>query len=282
MSPPERLAVAAALAVSPVLAVFRPAGAGTGLLVLAVALGSSAVLAVSVDVGGRLGALRDAAPFAVLVTIYTQVVLTVEALNGARYDALFASLDERWMGALVRVWRGALGRPDAFTDAVYLVYVSVYFMPVVVLLFARACRDRETFERAAFTVLLGFILSYVGYLLWPTSGPRLTRAQEVALGGGAVSRAVRAFLRAAGVNTLDAFPSGHTALSMLSAWIGMRLFPRAAPFVWAWSGAVVFSTVYVHVHYVCDLVGGVLLFGLTLFAAPAAWRLMQGGSTFST
>jgi len=276
MRPPERLAVTATLAVSLVLAAFRPAGAGTGLFVLAAALLITAGIALLVDVGGRLGLLRDVSPFALLVTLYTQLKPTIEALNDARYDGLFARLDDRYLGALVRIWRGALGRPDAFTDAVYLAYVSFYFMPVAVLLAVRASRDRGTFERAAFTVLFGFILSYVGYLFWPTSGPRLSPAEEVGLGGGPVSQAVRAFLRSAGVNTLDAFPSGHTALSMLSAWIGSRLFPRAAPFLWAWSGAIVFSTIYVHVHYVCDLFGGVLLFGLTLLVVPAAWRLMSG------
>jgi len=272
MNGPERLDAIALLVLSLVMAAYRPPGAGPALAVLAVALGATLALARLAWTRGVPGLVRGVAPFAVVLAIFAELQPAIEAVNPVRYDALFAGWDQRFLGGVVQAWRGALGRPALFTDANYLAYFSFYFIPVVVLVMAWARRDHRAFERASFTVLLGFYLSYVGYFLWPTSGPRLPRSEEALLGGSAVSQAVRSFLRAAEGTTLDSFPSGHTAISMLSAHVGTRLFPRAGPLLWAWAAAIVFSTVYVQVHYAVDLLAGVLLYLVTLLLAPPAAR----------
>jgi membrane-associated phospholipid phosphatase len=272
----ERLAALAVLLLSAVLAALGPPGAPLALAVLALTLAAAAALALLVRPGDRLALLRDVAPFAVMVVVFSLLQPAIEAVNAARYDALLDGLDARWFEGLVVAWRGTLGRPDAFTDGVYLAYVSFYLFPVVVLLSIRA-RTPDAFERASFTVLLGFFLSYVGYFLWPAYGPRLPAAEEAALGGGAVSRAVRTFLHASEGTTLDAFPSGHTAMSLLTAHVGARRLPRATPAFLAWAAAIVFATVYIHVHYVVDLVAGAALYGCTLLLARPAMRLLGTG-----
>lgn len=277
MRPSERIGIVALLVLSLLLAALRPAGAGWTLLLLAE---TAAAAALSVHLGGRGGVpglIRDAMPFAVMVVLFMHLQPAIEAVNAGRYDALLAELDRRWLGELVPAWRGALGRPSAFTDAAYVVYVSFYLLPVVVLLAARTWRGRVIMERGSFTVLLGFYLSFVGYFLWPTSGPRLPAADEAVLGGGAVSRAVRAFLHASEGTTLDAFPSGHTALSLLTAHVGARLFPRAALLLFAWAGGIIFATVYVQAHYAVDLAAGALLYPLALWLAAPARRCLGGG-----
>jgi membrane-associated phospholipid phosphatase len=271
MTATERLGALALLALSLILALARPEGTAAHLLVVALALAATLALTRIRAKVGALGLLRDLAPFAVMLVIFTQLQPAIEATRAVRYDAFFAQLDERWLGGLVRAWHGALGRPDALTDAAYVVYWSFYALPLVVLLPVRR-RERPAFDRAAFLILLGFYLSFVGYFLWPTSGPRLQPAEEAALGGGAITRAVQGFLRVAEATTLDAFPSGHTAISMLSAHVGARHFPRAAAALWAWAAAIVFATVYIHVHYAVDLLGGAALFGVTLLLAPWGWR----------
>lgn len=276
MRPSERLGALAILCLSLLLAVLRPAGAPGSLAALGVALAATVALARLAGKGGPSGLVRDAAPYAVVLLVFSLLQPAIEAVNPARYDALLAGLDQRWLGGLVRAWCGALGRPDALTDAAYLAYASFYFLPVVVLSAARARRAAGTFERASFTVLLGFYLSFVGYFCTPTLGPRLPRSQEALLGGGIVSQAVRDFLHAAEATTLDGFPSGHAAISLVAAHLGARLFPRAAWPLLAWAAAVVFATVYIQAHYVVDVLAGVLLYGLTLGLAPRARRCLGG------
>lgn len=271
----------------PAFAVLRPSERLTGLALaglLAVTLGlrpdgwgvRAAAFAGMLLLVLRLGrvkpVMRDFAPVALLLAVFL-LLQPLVAANPVRWDAALTAVDARWFGSLAAAWRGAFGRPALFTDLVYLAYASFYFLPLGVALLTRLRLGAERYERTAFTLLLGFYLSFLGYFLWPAEGPRVTPALEAAqLGGGLVSQAVRAFLHGAEATTLDAFPSGHTALSVLPALLATRLFPRLAPLIWAWAAAIIFATVYISAHYVVDLAAGLLLAGLTLALAPLLSR----------
>jgi membrane-associated phospholipid phosphatase len=277
--PSERLTALALLALSAVTVLAGAAGAGPRLLALAAMLAAVLLLARTGARAGPLGAARDFLGIAVVVLVYLLLQPIIEAANPARWDAALGAFDERWLAPLARAWRGALGRPPLLTDATYLVYCSFYLLPISVALATRLRRGAEALEPVRLAILLGFYLSYLGYFLWPTSGPRVPQAEEaLALGGGAISVAVRDFLRGAETTTLDAFPSGHTAHSLVAAVLGGRLFPRAAPALLAWAGGVVFATVYISVHYVADVLAGLALAGLTLWLAPRAGRWLGAGA----
>ena len=266
LRPSERLTVLALAGLLMLTLGLRPEGWGLRAAAFAV------MLLLALRLGHVPSMLRDFAPVVLLPAIFLLLQPLVSA-NPVRWDAALAAADARWFGPLVRAWRGAFGRPALFTDLVYVAYASFYFLPLSVALLTRLRLGAERYERTAFTLLLGFYLSFLGYFLWPAEGPRVPPALEAAqLGGGMVSQAIRAFLHGAEATTLDAFPSGHTALSVLPALLATRPFPRLAPLIWAWAAAVVFATVYISAHYVVDLAAGVLLAGLTLVLAPLLSR----------
>jgi len=226
--------------------------------------------------GKGAAVLRDFLPVVVVLLVFLLLQPLVVATNSQRWDGALAAFDGRWFSALARLWHGAFRRPAIFTDLVYLAYASFYLLPIAVGVLARLRLGPGGFERVAFRILLGFYLSFLGYFLWPAEGPRVPEALAAAqLGGGAVSQAVRAFLHGAESTTLDAFPSGHTALSVLPALLATRAFPRLAPLFWAWALAIVFATVYIGVHYVADVAAGLLLAGLTLVLAPPLSRWLS-------
>jgi membrane-associated phospholipid phosphatase len=278
--PSERLTALALLAYSLAVALSRPSGAGPRLLLAAAILSGVLVHARTGATRGPLGFLRDWFPVVVVLGLYLLLQPVIEAVNPRRYDALLAAADARWFGPLAAGWRDLLGRPPWLTDLLYAAYASFYLLPVGVAAAARWRRGAAAFEQVVLPLLLGFYLSFLGYFLWPALGPRVPRAAEAgALGGGAVSDLVRDFLATAEATTLDAFPSGHTAVSVLSAVLGARLFPRAAPWLVAWAAAVVTATVYVRVHYVVDVVAGAALAALTLGLAPPLARAFGGPGT---
>jgi len=221
--------------------------------------------------------LRDFLPVGVVLGIFLLLQPLVAGTNGHRWDAALAGIDARWFGTLAERWRGAFGRPAAFTDLVYVAYASFYLLPLTVAVLAWRRLGPEGYERLAFTLLLGFYLSFLGYFLWPAEGPRIPPALEAArLGGGGMAEGVRAFLRVSERTTLDAFPSGHTALSLLAAALATRPFPRLAVLFWLWALAIVFATVYISVHYVVDVAAGVLLAPLALLLSAPLTRLLGG------
>lgn len=209
--------------------------------------------------------LRDWLPIAEVLVVFLLLQPVIEAAVPWRLDAALEAFDARYLAGLVAAWQGAFGRAAAFTDAMYLSYFSDHLLPVAAAAIAWR-RGAEAFGRAVFALLLGFYLTFFGYILLPASGPRLPLAAEAgSLGGGAPSDAVRAFLHAAEATTLDAFPSGHAAIAVIAAAVGSRLVGReAAVTLWLWAAAVVFSTVYIHVHYAVDVAAGLALAALVL------------------
>jgi membrane-associated phospholipid phosphatase len=276
MRPSERLSIAMLLLLCGVTAVSRPAGGVLRLwifLALAVAV---VILARAGEKSSRAGVLRDWWGVVVVAAIFLLLQPIIEAATPWRLDAALAAFDARVLAGLAEAWRGAFGRPDLFTDVVYGGYLFHYLLPVAVAAMARRRLGPDGFEPVVFGLLLAFYVCYLCYLLLPASGPRLPLEDEAnLLGGGQFSGAVRAFLHGAEATTLDAFPSGHTAVPIVAAVYGCRVLGRAgATLVWICALAVVFATVYIHVHYVADVLAGVLLALLVLPGAPVLARML--------
>ena len=152
------------------------------------------------------------------------------------------------------------------TDVLQLAYTSYYFIPISfgILLFKRG-RKKE-FDRSVFLILLCFYLSYLGYILFPALGPRfyLNKVQTTELHGFLIAEPIQILLnRLEGIKR-DAFPSGHTAITVLVLYLAYRynkvFFRIALPVV----SALVFATVYCRYHYVVDVIAGLALTILTL------------------
>ena len=274
MRPSERL-TAAFLAVLSALAVAgRPPSPAVALGLLSFAA-ATVLLARAAPASPAGALLRDFFPIATVIAVFMLLESVIAGVNPRRWDAFFSSVDARWFPALEPAWRNALGRAPAFTDAVYVAYVSYYPLPILVAVLARR-RGAAAFEAAVLAILLAFWGQFAGYLLFPTAGPRLPPGDEARLlGGGAISDAVRALLHAVERTRLDAFPSGHTAVALVSAAVGARLAPRQAAALLAWACAIVFSTVYIHVHYVFDVVAGAALAAVAIVAAPAVGHALS-------
>jgi membrane-associated phospholipid phosphatase len=266
--PSERLTFTAAAVLVVVTAATWRHGAMLRMAVFAsIALATFVLARASASPAARF--VRDWLPVCVVLAMFMLLQPVIEAAVPWRLDAVLAQVDARWFSRTADAWRGVLGRPAPFTDAVYLAYFSYYLLPVTIAAIAWR-RGPAAFEPTAFTILLGFYLTYLGYLLLPASGPRLPPTAEAAqLGGGAISDAVRWFLQTAEVTTLDAFPSGHTTIAVVSGVLGSRLLGRdAAAAVWAWAASIVFAAVYVHVHYVVDVLAGLGLAVVVLWLSP--------------
>jgi membrane-associated phospholipid phosphatase len=274
--PSERLTVGFVLFVAALALALRPDGYIPRVVALLAIAAATALLARH-STGPRT-LVRDWLPVVGVLACYMLLQPIIEVSVPWRLDAMLAAIDARYMSGLLEAWRGAFGRPAAFTDAVYVAYLSYYFLPIVAAALAWR-RDPQTFEHTVFAVLLSFYLTYLGYLLMPASGPRLDPADEARLvGGGAISEAARLFLRTAEATTLDAFPSGHTTVAVVSAAVGSALCrPVGALALWIWAAAIVFATVYIHVHYVVDIAVGLALAGIVIVIAGLRTRSGSAG-----
>jgi membrane-associated phospholipid phosphatase len=158
-------------------------------------------------------------------------------------------------------------------------YISYYPMAITLgaVLFLK--KNKTAFGEAIFGVILCFYLSYLGYLLFPAIGPRFTLAhvQTRDLAAGPVVVAIQDTLNALENTKTDAFPSGHTAIALMTLYYAMKFRERVltAVLIPAVTGLIV-STVYLRYHYVIDVMAGAALTALTIRLAPPVYeRLLR-------
>jgi membrane-associated phospholipid phosphatase len=208
----------------------------------------------------RWRVVHDFSPILTVVVIFNSLGPLIESVRPERWDATFAALDALLFGSLPDLWRGILGRPAWCTDLAYLAYSTYYLAPVVLAGIIYRRQPVENFRCLVFTILLGLYLSFLGYFIFPTLGPRPPAGSEAAVvGGGMVSQSIRAFINFAERNRTDAFPSGHTAVALICLYFARRLSPPLLAAFAVVVAGIVLSTVYLHYHYVFDVVAGAVL-----------------------
>jgi membrane-associated phospholipid phosphatase len=230
----------------------------------------------------RVGPAKRGFYFSVIASVITVLFIfnSLGVLIAGRHtttcDVFLIAADHAIFGVHPTVWLERLISP-ALTALLQFAYISYYFIPLAlgVVLIARG-RFGE-FEEVLFGILLCFYLSYVGYLLVPAIGPRFTLShlQTGDLQASPLIATIQDALNGLEKNKTDAFPSGHTAVSLMSLYYAWKerekkLFAGLIPVV---TGLII-ATVYLRYHYVIDVIAGIALTGLTIALAPGLRRLL--------
>jgi len=148
----------------------------------------------------------------------------------------------------------SLDRAVSLQPAWMLVYGSLYVFVVVLPLLV--VRQRDLFRRALQAYLSVMVVSYVGFLLYPTLAPR---PAEV-LGDDFSAWSLRL------IYSLDpphgCFPSLHVAYSFVSALTCYRVHRGVGACAAVWAALIGLSTLYTKQHYVVDVIAGAVAAGV--------------------
>lgn len=238
------------------------------------------LLAVSVFVLGRrydaqaplfepLAFLHAWLPAVFILGMYFELGLLIPLLrdySDLRFDRALQDIDVWLLGdplALVERYGSAL-LSDVLTLCYFAYYPLALLMPATLYVHG----DKREFQRAATIILVGFVVSYVGYVAWPALGPHrvFDARRPMVLDGYGLSQVAYEWLLAVPHEPPDAFPSGHALISMLVpalAWPTHRkLFYVCTPIC----VGIVLATLYLRLHYVADVLAALLI-------APVCYRL---------
>ena len=222
---------------------------------------------------------RNWYPIVYVGLCYKEMALFVPAIRHTDSDRWLADLDYRLWHANPTIWLERIYSP-VLTE--YLQWVYTLFVPMVLLvgyLLWRKRRYRE-FQYYAFLIALGFLVSYVGYLVVPARGPRflLKHLEHVPLQGLWLFRAMQSGLDKLESAQYDCFPSGHTELTIL-AWWGSRLVSgRLFLLYFAYTPSIIFATVYLRYHYTVDVLAGIATALVLICVSPSVCRRLQEGN----
>ncbi len=113
---------------------------------------------------------------------------------------------------------------------------------------------------------VAYIFNYIGYILVPAVGPRLVfeNYYKHALQGLWLTIPFREIIMNNQSTLEDCFPSGHTAISWLTAIMFLRFFPKVGRIAVVAAILITMATLYLRYHYIVDLIAALPLIVLAL------------------
>ena len=236
--------------------------------------------------------VRDWYPVPIIFFVFKEMYLMVHPIHPKDFDRLLIDIDRWIFGTDPTRWLAAFSHP-AVTEILQISY-ACYYIILIGVFFELDLEKRHTeYFLGAFLVVYGFYLSYVGYIILPAVGPRFTlhdfHLLNNELPGVFITDALRDFVNAGesipkGVpNAIelaqrDAFPSGHTQLTLIILYIALTNRLRSRWVLLVVGSLLIISTVYLRYHYVIDVIAGVAFFMFTIWSGKKIdswWREMK-------
>jgi membrane-associated phospholipid phosphatase len=246
--------------------------------VLALAVLAAAAYRTRVSPARRGFHLSVAVSVLTVALVFDSLGALIAGFQRATCDATLIAIDQAIFGVHPTVWLERFADPG-LTNLLQVAYLSYYFIPLALGIVLVVRGRFEAFEEVLFGILLCFYLSYLGYLLFPALGPRFTLSQfqDASLQVPPFTAKIQETLNALEKNKTDAFPSGHTAVSLICLYYAWKVRERVlfALMVPAVAGLIV-ATVYLRYHYVIDVIAGIALTVITVALAPRLQRLFSG------
>ncbi len=216
-------------------------------------------------------------PVLSVLIIFDSMGLVVHSINPQDIDYLLIRLDYLIFGCYPTVYLEGISSP-LLIDILQLAYCTYYVVPIGVGVLLKVQGKHEAFDKYVFLILLCFYFSFVGYMLFPALGPRYTieHLQTVDADGFMVSKTIQDILNMLEGVKRDAFPSGHTGISLASLFLALRYARRAGFILILPILLLVCATVFCRYHYVVDVIGGLILCVVTLVLGELYYNRGKG------
>jgi len=236
--------------------------------------------------------LHDWSLAPIVYVLYLELHLVVGPVtNGRLIDPLLVAIDRSLFGTDPIAWLGRFGTPWV-TETLQICYTLFYVLILTVGAELRR-RDRRKFQAHAFACGCGLFVSWIGYFIGPAIGPRLwvygAAAVDRDLPGLWLTPYLRRFVDAGGLAPVDApihlipalaprdaFPSGHTLVTLLLMWWAFRERLRMSWFVIPAGALLIAGTMYLRYHYVIDVIAGAALAAFVIAITPRLFRMVDG------
>lgn len=184
-----------------------------------------------------------------------------DAVANLEADSVLAGFDVRLFGEDPTTWFFPLLTP--FTVVVLQICYASYFLLALVVIFTLVLKRRYRSFLSWIAVIVGcFFTTYVGYYLAPAYGPRVFYEYAQPIPHTDVSRWIYDTLDSLDLIKLNAFPSGHTAVTIVYQAI---LFYEARRIAWLFlpvTIGLIIATLALRYHYMVDVIAGLFVAGL--------------------
>ena len=212
---------------------------------------------------------------------FADVILLSQAVWGPlSLDWLFAGIEKAVFG-----FQPALAFSRAFShlpwvnELFFIGYFSYYLILTTGFWIMFLHGQDEAARRAVFITITAFALLYVWYVFFPVQGPKYFFESLNTSWYGEFEGYVFVPLMRAIFNRMTlagaAFPSSHVAIGLIAVLLLRPHLPRLFRLYLAIFVLLCVSTVYIYAHYVVDVVAGLAVAPVLLWAAKRLYRRVQ-------
>lgn len=224
-----------------------------------------------------------------ILIFFKEIYYIVDPIRGVIYDDILIRIDRMIFKADPTHELYKIANPY-LTELLQIVYGTFFFLPVMLGIDLILLNKYDELEYSAFIIVYGFLLSYIGYILVPAIGPRFTlhnfELNDIELPGIFLTNFLREVVNAgesipkgtlnpAAIVQRDAFPSGHTQMTLLVMILSVKFKSRIQFFFIIDGILLIFATVYLRYHYVVDLIGGFVFMLFTLWSGKYLYRFCK-------
>jgi len=236
-----------------------PLSTRTSLLALGF-LFTVAALALNGAVGGWRYWTRELLLLPVVPYMFLNLGALIPLVNPFTHDDMLVDWDRRLLGPETQAALYNLPLPWWLSDLLTAAYSTFFFAPIVLVVTLGRRRD-PLLPRVTAAVLYTFLVSYAGYFVVPAYGPRTTVAQEryATLPAGVVGAPLRDLLDHWERTKTDAFPSGHTMVTVAILFCARRRYRALYNAMLPVGALLIAATILLTYHYVVDVIAAVPL-----------------------
>ena len=218
-------------------------------------------------------------PIVIIFFSFSELHYLVHTIHPVDFDAMLIQIDFSTFGLHPTVWLEKITFP-ALTEYLQLIYTTFYFLPIILIILLLRQKQDAKADFIIFSVVYAFYLSYAGYFTIPAIGPRFTldHLQTFQLQGLCLTPGIRLTLDTLENVQRDAFPSGHTAITVMTMFYAYKYNKKYFYILIVIGLSLIFSTVYLRYHYVVDVIAGFVLAGFSLFTAEFVYKLLNRGN----
>jgi len=218
--------------------------------------------------------------YLLVILVFKEIYQMIHRINPTDYDQLFISIDYWVFGVNPTQWIYQFSHP-LVTEIFQTAYFSYYLIFILVGVEVYRRYPIDKFDHAAFLIVYGFYLSYLGYFLLPAVGPRFTLHNFAELDHDLPGIFLTPFFRSiinagesipsGSLNPIanvqrDVFPSGHAQMTLICTYLAFHYRLHSKWVVTVLASLLIIGTIYLRYHYVIDLAGGAIFFALTIWS----------------
>ena len=200
-------------------------------------------------------------PAFVVLPFFNIIHFQIPFLKQQDWDLVLIEIDRIFFGGMnPAIFLSDITSPILST-IMQIVYSSFYIIPLSLLFFFVAKKQKLSLLKMTRVFVIGFLLSYVGYFIIPALGPRFYLSDDflIPLTGNSLFYSIHNSINDLEQINWDAFPSGHTEIGVLGAILASHFKLRWRYLYWLLAIGIILSTVYLRYHYVIDIIAGILL-----------------------